>query len=99
MDRKGLGVLLSPSLDLLCTTKLHLIRKVLVQLSMGPGVQSQCKIVAVSTCVEVVLSAVELIFSGCNICYLYSIYKNYRHYTVVRHPMPITDFGTLVLDT
>ena len=36
------------------------MRKVLFQPTTGPGVPSKYKIVAVSTCVEVVLSAVEL---------------------------------------
>ena len=51
LDRKGLGALLSTNPDLLCTTKLHIMRTVLLPPFTGLGVQSQCKIVAVSTCV------------------------------------------------
>ena len=60
VDRKGLGALLSPILGLLSTQMLHLNAGSVVPTHYGSWGAIIINIVAVSTCVEVVLSAVEI---------------------------------------
>ena len=59
VDRKGLGALLSPILGLLSTQMLHLNAGSVVPTHYGSWGAININIVAVSTCIEVVLSAVE----------------------------------------